>query len=824
MLTFPWILDGIAKWEGLAIQNLSYISAIDAESATLMLSFPWISDGISPGESSAVSSAFSLMDEYPSFAKQVLDLWWVPDDMPKVEQHAFSNLLDLARSNLEMAWRVIEEPFMAPPFRRRDEYALNSLSRLSPNPKSSCVSLDLESGRTTDDGPCEDLPRWIARAALLADLNAQSLFNDGLDDLEAALLYAIVTSAKDFQRALIDNHHVESVPVNLALTGDVELIVVRHTPFPSDDHTFATLEKGLRTIEGFMGTPFPVDDVILILVEPDIWDVGAGKFVASVSGGAEPAYTSAYMLANNSESGPAKASLYHEIAHHYRLYGPSWLIEGAAQFLEAYVLAQYGGEDLETRLTRLDSSKACGRENIQQHIDDYGGERCDYNLGEKILLALYAALGGEAVSAALRDLYTQSQFFVYLNEAIIYTAFFSNTPPGSEEAFKTIYRQYHGGPIVDAVLADAPDLPALTALYDATLGEGWVNNGNWVGDAPLGSWHGVATDPEGRVRILNLEDNGLVGAIPPELGRLSELRSLYLSVNSLVGQIPPELGSLSELTTLRLGRNQLSGDIPSELGNLSNLQTLGLWENQLVGRIPPDLAGMRSLRSLDLQVNRLNGEIPPELASLRNLSSLSLSRNLLSGEIPRELGALVELTWLDIGKNQLSGEIPAELGNLSNLRTLRLWNNRLVGRIPPELANLTNLGSLELNNNHLDGEIPPQLANLTKLRDLNLEGNQLSGVIPPELAKLPNLYALKLNRNNLSGKIPREFGNLGDIEILDLRANQLTGEIPSELGRLTSLETLYLGGNQFSGCIPDALRDISENDLDELGLPFCSAP
>ena len=215
---------------------------------------------------------------------------------------------------------------------------------------------------------------------------------------------------------------------------------------------------------------------------------------------------------------PPRGSLYHEIGHYYRLHGPNWLSEGAAQFLEAYTLAQTGREGLERRLAQLESSGACSRENIQLHIDHYGGERCDYDLGEKFLLALYATLGEEAVSAALRDLYTQSLFSVYLNEEIIYTAFLSNAPLGSEEAFKTAYRRYHGGSVVDAVSADAPDLHSLTALYQATLGEDWTNNGNWVSDVPLGGWHGVATDARGRVRILDLEENGLAGEIPPELG------------------------------------------------------------------------------------------------------------------------------------------------------------------------------------------------------------------------------------------------------------------------------------------------------------------
>ena len=797
----PWLADGVTKWERLAADSLRAISAIDTGSAALVLSFPWVIDGIAAGESSAISGVRGIVDVDPELAKEVLNLWWVPDDMPTVESYALVDLRDLARRNLALARQVIKEPFMEPPFRQRDEYALRVLSHLAP-----------------------DMPENSEGAVLLAELARQPWFSDGLDDLEAALLYAIVSSPSDFRQALIETHYVASAPVTLPLAGDVELVIVRHTPFPPDDDTFATMEEGVRVIEGYMGAPFPVEDVILLITEPDIWSISNGaQLVSIISGGPEAAYITAHIRMNNSESGLSKSALYHEIAHHYYLYGPAWLSEGAAQFLEAYTIARTGGEELEQRLAYLESSGGCDRENLQQHIDDYGGVSCSYVLGEKFLLAMHAALGQEAVSAALRDLYTQSLFFVYLDEDTIYHAFLSNTPPGSEEAFKTAYRLYHGGPIVDADLADAPDLPSLVALYNATNGDDWVNNGNWVSDAPLGTWHGVDTEPRGRVRILDLNENKLAGEIPPELGSLSDVRNLFLSANSLVGGIPPELGSLSKLIWLRLSGNKLSGEIPPELGNLTNLQALGLSGNQLSGEIPPGLAGMHSMRILSLQVNQLTGEIPSELADLTNLESLSLGSNRLSGEIPSELGGLSDLTWLDLGRNQLVGGIPPELGNLSNVKTLRLWENRLSGSIPAELGNLTSLGSLELSNNQLSGEIPRELGNLALLRTLALNGNQFSGEIPSELGNLANFYSLDLSLNDLSGQIPPELGNLSGIKILDLSRNQLSGEIPPELGSLINLEKLFLRGNQFSGCIPEGLDNIPENDLHELGLPLCGA-
>ena len=74
----------------------------------------------------------------------------------------------------------------------------------------------------------------------------------------------------------------------------------------------------------------------------------------------------------------------------------------------------------------------------------------------------------------------------------------------------------------------------------------------------------------------------------------------------------------------------------------------------------------------------------------------------------------------------------------------------------------------------------------------------------------------------MTGEIPPELGGLSNLTGLFLRDNQLTGEIPPELGGLSNLQQLYLGGNQLTGCVPDGLRDVPNNDIVRLGLPFCS--
>ena len=397
---------------------------------------------------------------------------------------------------------------------------------------------------------------------------------------------------------------------------------------------------------------------------------------------------------------------------------------------------------------------------------------------------------------------------------------------------------------------------ALVALYDVTGGRSWENSDNWLTDAPPGSWYGVTADATDRITALRLEKNNLQGPIPPELGRLTDLRVLSLSFNDLTGAIPEELGLLSELNalalnsndllgpipssigllsglealvlnhneltgqipsalgglanlvSLQLHANQLDGPIPSELGNLTRLEHLSLEQNRHVGPIPPSLENLVNLEHLSLSSNELTGSVPPWLATLRRLRRVRIGSNNLTGSIPPELGSLANLVVLGLGGNALTGPIPREMENLYSLEYLYLLANGLTGSIPSELGSLANLKVLWLSSNALTGSIPPEFAKLTRLQQLNLTNNDLGGLIPPELGNLTDLRVLHLGNNGLTGTIPLELGNLTSLVSLSVRHNFLAGPIPPELGNLTVLEDMILNGNRFSGIVPDTFLQI----------------
>ena len=149
------------------------------------------------------------------------------------------------------------------------------------------------------------------------------------------------------------------------------------------------------------------------------------------------------------------------------------------------------------------------------------------------------------------------------------------------------------------------------------------------------------------------------------------------------------------------------------------------------------------------------------------------------------------------------------------------------GSISPRVGELTALTRLSLRNLSLDGTIPSELGNLTSLTSLDLSFNTLEGSIPSELGNLTELSSLRLNAiNNLSGQIPASLGNLTELTYLNLGDTSLEGTIPPELLYLENLRTLLLAplpGEpiRYTGCIPKGLKDINNNDLDQLNLPEC---
>jgi leucine-rich repeat protein SHOC2 len=281
----------------------------------------------------------------------------------------------------------------------------------------------------------------------------------------------------------------------------------------------------------------------------------------------------------------------------------------------------------------------------------------------------------------------------------------------------------------------------------------------WPEAARPEHWEGVTME-NGRVVQLKLEEFGLTGAVPAEIGRLSALRELDLDGNELTS-VPAEIGQLTSLEKLYLGDNQLTS-LPAEIGQLTALEELYLEGNQLTS-LPAEIGQLASLEILDIRKNQLTSVLA-EIGQLTALERLHLDGNRLTS-VPANIGQLTLLKELYLFNNELTS-LPAEIGQLTALEELRLGGNLLMS-VPVEIGQLTSLETLFLYNNKLTS-VPAEIGQLTSLRELDLSGNRLTSV-PANIGQLTALKQLNLSFNKLT-RLPaaiRDLRAAGCLVVLD---------------------------------------------------------
>ncbi|KAL3780607.1 hypothetical protein HJC23_010045 [Cyclotella cryptica] len=346
---------------------------------------------------------------------------------------------------------------------------------------------------------------------------------------------------------------------------------------------------------------------------------------------------------------------------------------------------------------------------------------------------------------------------------------------------------------------------ALLAFELSNLG--WISD--VMSDGSECNWLGVVCDQDGHVIKLMLDDSGLDGTMPPEIGSLGYLQILTMSGNSLSETLPYELGNLRNMSELYLDGNKFTGSLPSEIGNLERLTALDLSGNDLTGTLPLELGALNKLTKLSFESNQIAGTLPTELGNLIALTALMLSGNQFSGTLPPDLGHLSKLIEVDLRNNQLRGILPSELGNLSNLTQLKLSYNAFTGPLPSELGNLKMLSILETTKNTFTGSLPSELGHVNKLTELRLDMNEFTGNLPSELGNLNMMTDLMISVNGFNGTLPTEIGNLEELFTISCNGNVFSGTLPTELGRLKKLDTFYLFSNKFDGSIPSELGHLT---------------
>ena len=308
-----------------------------------------------------------LRDEMPEMAAKIEGLSWVEDGIARrSEFNAVRGLIRLAHAGY--AQKLLEEPWVVD---GRNYPALESLWYLVVN-----------------------------NPDTLTKIMSHPTISDGITDQEAkvvAVLYEI--HDPDLLDKLLDPEQVslEERTITLPLAGVTELTIIRTRP--GLDHTMDSLEHSARSIEEFMGIPFPRRQVIYLLAQiPE--ESGGLNFGTHVSVAVdEQAQSREWML----------ELIAHEAGHYYWDSPPNWVAEGAS-----HVIASVASNTLEGTLL----SEPC---EFTQHIAGLldllngpnpppGCDWCNYSLGERFFRDLYRNMDETTFRQAFRRLYLHTEF------------------------------------------------------------------------------------------------------------------------------------------------------------------------------------------------------------------------------------------------------------------------------------------------------------------------------------------------------------------------------------------------------------------------------
>lgn len=209
---------------------------------------------------------------------------------------------------------------------------------------------------------------------------------------------------------------------------------------------------------------------------------------------------------------------------------------------------------------------------------------------------------------------------------------------------------------------------------------------------------------------------------------LSSLTDLRLDCNKLL-IVPPDVGRMTRLRSLCLAFNRIQY-LPVELGQLRDLETLTLHENPVIQHNPiltqfsHDPVKIVEYYHEEKEQNLRNqslSSVPGHVPTRLQLQALYLSHNNIA-HLPATLHVLRELRVLHVDHNDLF-IIEPWIGSLESLCDLALDNNRLLS-VPSTLGLLTQLQILTLQSNSI-ASLPQELGLCTRLQTLNVEHNPL---------------------------------------------------------------------------------------------------
>ena len=177
--------------------------------------------------------------------------------------------------------------------------------------------------------------------------------------------------------------------------------------------------------------------------------------------------------------------------------------------------------------------------------------------GKVLLSGLFDSFDGTAAPGIVRlktDGSVDNSFSIVMEGATQQFPFAGDIHFENPTYLSGIFDQINGQLKTSIVKLFTPDDSAsLVKVYEATDGDNWTDNTNWL-SGKVNTWFGV-TKSGGKVRKLDLTENNLIDSIPPDIIAMVDLTEIRLNRNDLTAL--PDMSSMSGLTTFRVVENRL---------------------------------------------------------------------------------------------------------------------------------------------------------------------------------------------------------------------------------------------------------------------------
>ena len=376
-------LESVEIRDTLALESLSEIVRRDADDFRELMAHPKIKDGITDEETKIVAVLGGGAYSSTSGPAQVLNSLstlntkpWFKDGLSNAELKVVGHLASIAKQSRTDAQAVMGMPFLES-VEIRDTLALESLSEISER-------------NATD----------------FNELMAHPKIKDGITDVETKIVAVLGGGTHAYapgaaQVLLAETGvYIEERLIELPHSGATLLAVIRveDKVTPRTSH----FEHAVRTIEQFMGVPYPIDYLALLYYPGGSASNGHTHILISAE-------------ADTVDGPPWHASVIaHEVAHWYWCEGylcQRWISEGSADFLRIISEHERTGRALKywkDPCTYFENISQLEKANPDRWLPS--GERnpaevCHYSLGQRLFLDLYLALGDETFRPAYRNLH-----------------------------------------------------------------------------------------------------------------------------------------------------------------------------------------------------------------------------------------------------------------------------------------------------------------------------------------------------------------------------------------------------------------------------------